>query len=142
VYTLAGKPLSSDFKSAAVNDRFVVLLKVNANKASGRIQTMIKDPVPAGFQIESVITPSQRDDAYTWLPELPHIDVVQAQDDALFAADLRYWGGYRDSEMLVAYVLRATTLGKYMPVQAVAENMYAADVYGVSAAHSMEVKAK
>lgn len=142
LYDLSGQALPTNLSSAQVHQRFVVLLHVSAERASGRVQTMIKDPVPAGFQIESVITPAQRDEAYRWLPELSRVDVVQVQDDALFAASLRNWGRYAEEDLLMAYVLRATTAGRYMPAQAIAEDMYNSDLYGASAAQSMAVRAR
>lgn len=139
-FDLKGGALPSDLKSVKVSDRIVVLLRAESSKASGQIQTMIKEPIPAGFQVESVITPSQQEIAYTWLPELSSVDVVQVQDDALFAAELRDWSPYSNDELRLAYVLRATTPGQYMPVQTVVEDMYAPTVYGVSAGRSLTVK--
>ncbi len=50
---------------------------------------MMKDPVPAGFQIESVISPSIRNESFDWLPALSYVDVTEVTDDAFFAASSR-----------------------------------------------------
>jgi uncharacterized protein YfaS (alpha-2-macroglobulin family) len=84
---------------------------------------MMKDPVPAGFQIESVISPSIRDESFDWLPELSYVDVTEITDDAFFAASLVDLD--RRNSMRVAYVIRATTPGTYLATQAVMEDMYA-----------------
>ena len=60
-----------EFKEAKVNDRYVVLLSGRKLGGSGyyfrKILAMIKDPVPAGFQIESVISPNNRTDSFKFL---------------------------------------------------------------------------
>ena len=118
----SGKAIAS-FKKAKVNERYVVLLRGSRQRGSDEIQVMMKDPVPAGFQIESVITPSIRNESFDWLPSLSYVDVTEVTDDAFFAANLVYLG--RRDEMRVAYVIRATTPGNYLATQAVMEDMYA-----------------
>ena len=118
----SGKAIAS-FKKAKVNERYVVLLRGSRQRGSDEIQVMMKDPVPAGFQIESVITPSIRNESFDWLPSLSYVDVTEVTDDAFFAANLVDLG--RRDEMRVAYVIRATTPGNYLATQAVMEDMYA-----------------
>ena len=90
---------------------------------------MIKDPVPAGFQIESIISPNNNTDSFEFLPELSYVNVTEINDDAFFAAN--FIRGTSNS-MNVAYVIRATTPGSYLATQAVMENMYAPKSFGTS----------
>ena len=117
-----GREIAS-FRKAKVNERYVVLLTGNRTRGGDELQVMMKDPVPAGFQIESVISPSIRDESFDWLPELSYVDVTEITDDAFFAASLVDLD--RRNSMRVAYVIRATTPGTYLATQAVMEDMYA-----------------
>jgi uncharacterized protein YfaS (alpha-2-macroglobulin family) len=117
-----GREIAS-FRKAKVNERYVILLTGNRTRGGDELQVMMKDPVPAGFQIESVISPSIRDESFDWLPELSYVDVTEITDDAFFAASLVDLD--RRNSMRVAYVIRATTPGTYLATQAVMEDMYA-----------------
>ena len=121
------------FKEAKVNDRYIVLLSGRKFGGSGyysrKILAMIKDPVPAGFQIESIISPNNNTDSFEFLPELSYVNVTEINDDAFFAAN--FIRGTSNS-MNVAYVIRATTPGSYLATQAVMENMYAPKSFGTS----------
>jgi len=117
------------FNKAKVNDRYVVLLTGKQNGSSKtRIQIMMIDPVPAGFQIESVISPNNRTDSFKFLPKLDYVNVTEMNDDAFFAAN--FING--SNPMNVAYVIRATTPGAYLATQAVMENMYAPESFGTA----------
>ena len=118
------------FRTARVNDRYVVVLRGSSAADGGRTQVMMKDPVPAGFQIESVITPYVREESFDWLPRLSDVDVTEINDDAFFAANLSNL--QRTDTMTVAYVIRATTPGAYLATQAVMEDMYAPERTGSS----------
>jgi len=118
------------FRKARVNERYVVVLRGSSATDMGRTQVMMKDPVPAGFQIESVITPYLREESFDWLPRLSDVDVTEINDDAFFAANLSYLR--RTDTMTVAYVIRATTPGAYLATQAVMEDMYAPESSGSS----------
>jgi uncharacterized protein YfaS (alpha-2-macroglobulin family) len=127
------------FSKARVNDRYVVVLSGSSAAYMGRTQVMMKDPVPAGFQIESVITPSMvRKGSFGWLPRLSVVDVTEINDDAFFAANLSSAPGAGSTDaccqttMTVAYVIRATTPGAYLATQAVMEDMYAPESTGSS----------
>jgi alpha-2-macroglobulin len=130
VYEFDTGLLIDRFRKAKVNDRYVVVLRGSGRYDMGQTQVMMKDPVPAGFQIESVITPSIRSESFDWLPQLTDVDVTEVNDDAFFAANLDYW--QRNDSMTVAYVIRATTPGTYLATQAVMEDMYAPQSSGSS----------
>ena len=120
------------FKEAKVNDRYIVLLSGGKFGGSGyysrKILAMIKDPVPAGFQIESIISPNNNTDSFEFLPRLSYVNVTEINDDAFFAANFIN----NNNRMNVAYVIRATTPGAYLATQAVMENMYAPKSFGTS----------
>lgn len=128
-----GQPIDQ-FTHARVNDRFIVFLSgsssANMNNTN-RTQVMLKDPVPAGFQIESVVTPGIREASFDWLPNLTRVDAIEVNDDMFFAANLMNLNR-SNGAMAVAYVIRATTPGTYLATQAVMEDMYAPENSGSS----------
>lgn len=82
---------------------------------------VIDDPLPAGFEIETVLS---NDDAkagpFKFLGELTGVDVQEARDDRYVAAtDLR-----GKESFAVAYVARAVTPGDYFLPAAEARDMY------------------
>lgn len=143
-FDLEGNKIADDWKTAHVNDRYVVVTSVVKNQNTNRMQILIMDPVPAGFEIETVLTQNTAKRDFPWIGDLTRVDVQEAHDDAFFAAHLMRWGRYNNKwgNVVVAYILRATTPGHYLPVSAVAENMYNAEIYGVSSARSLEVIAE
>lgn len=140
-FDLEGNKIAADWKIAHVNDRYIVVTSVFKNQQTGRMQVLIKDPVPAGFEIETVLTHKMAKRDFPWIEDLTRVDVQEAHDDAFFAAHMIRWGRYANKweKIVVAYILRATTPGHYLPASAVAENMYNTEVYGVSSARSLEV---
>lgn len=133
VCSLEGAWYPDGLDDAEVNERFIVLLTVDIAALAGRgpRQLMVVDPVPAGFQVESIIRPSDSAAQFPWLPRLSEADALEAQDVGFFAARLTepphrgYWWFNRwGDELNYAYVVRATTPGVYLANQAVAEDMY------------------
>jgi uncharacterized protein YfaS (alpha-2-macroglobulin family) len=104
------------------------------------------DPVPAGFQVESIIRSHQGPVQFPWLPSLSEADALEAQDVGFFAARLTeaphrgYWSYNRwGTELNYAYVVRATTPGVYLANQAVVEDMYDPATYASSGGHPVRV---
>lgn len=133
---------------ARINDRFMVMVDVTLNPIQNPSmrQLMIIDPMPAGFQIESIITDSIRNEWYPWLPVLTRADVKEAQDTGFFAARLitppRLLTGPRRARpktLRFAYIARATTAGEYLATQAVAEDMYDSTVRASSGGRPVQV---
>lgn len=133
VCSLEGERYRDGLNHARVNDRFIVLLnvKTSALQSDGARQLMIMDPVPAGFQIESVLSEEDRYHQFQWLPGMARADTQEIRDVGFFAARLTdsphrgFWSFSRSDDSLhFAYMVRATTPGQYLATQAVAEDMY------------------
>jgi uncharacterized protein YfaS (alpha-2-macroglobulin family) len=148
VCRLDGAWYPEGLNEAEVNERFVVLLKVDTEALAGRgpRQLMVVDPVPAGFQVESIIRSHQGPVQFPWLPSLSEADALEAQDVGFFAARLTeaphrgYWSYNRwGTELNYAYVVRATTPGVYLANQAVVEDMYDPATYASSGGHPVRV---
>jgi len=140
VYSLRGTPRTDSLNNAKRNDRFIVLLKVSPNQSqfSGVRQLMVSDPLPAGFQIESVITAKMREEQFSWIEELTGADIQEATDTGFFAARLTNY--YRDSsDLRLAYIVRATTPGQFLATQAIAQDMYDATLKGSSSGKPVRV---
>lgn len=129
-YTLDGKPL--DLAHMRLNDRFIISLKGTAARP-GSYQVGLTSLLPAGWEIESAIAPSDAapdradDDAhgeptpYAFLGPLTQTDSAAIRDDRL-TADLRF--DTRPPRLAlrgfqVAYIARATMPGHFIRPEAV-----------------------
>jgi len=100
-YTLDGKPV--DLASAtggkseiAQNDRFVAVLKVTSDEASGRV--LLVDHLPAGFEIENPRLVDSGDiKTLDWLKSTLRPDHTEFRDDR-FVAAFNLWGQTPSSE--------------------------------------------
>ncbi len=130
-WTLSGAP--ADLSNVKQNDRFIVSIKGGLENNIRR-DLVVLDLLPAGFEIESVIT-AQNDNAsgYGWLPGLTKSNVAEARDDrfvASFNVGSRHRATRRDQQpppkptYHVAYIVRAVTPGTYVIPATVAEDMY------------------
>lgn len=131
VLTIDGRP--ADLSAARQGDRFVVALTLSP-KRQARASYIIADLLPAGFEIEALLSQSDAGESgvYSFLGDLARTDVAEARDDRLVAAittSPRYAASSR-----VAYVVRAVTPGDFAIPGAVAEDMYAPDVFARSEA--------
>lgn len=120
---------AADLNSVQQNDRFVVVLSGTANDQ--RLHpAVIADLLPAGFEIETILNPSDaggrgNNGPYKWIGELTYPRIAEARDDRFVAAvDVR--GKQR---FTVAYVVRAITPGKFVMPGVVIEDMYRPGVY-------------
>ena len=156
-YTLEGKPI--DLKSAvggassvAQNDRFVVVVKIDAKDAGGRI--MLVDRLPAGFEIENPrIVDSGDVKSLEWLKTTRTPEHTEFRDDR-FVAAFDFFGSEgrnrnSDSERsepvktaTVAYLVRAVTPGTYVHPAATVEDMYRPDRYARTATGQLSVTTK
>lgn len=135
-YTLEGEPL--DPAKLRQNDRLLVVL-TGALTGQERRHSVIADPLPAAWEIESVI----RDEtAYSFLGPLSRPALEEARDDRFVAAiDL---GPREDTlpdeaeakpklhanEFRLAYLVRVVTPGQFTLPEAVVEDMYRPGVMG------------
>ena len=70
---------------------------------------MVDDPLPAGFEIETVLSPEDAKEPFKFLGELTGADVQESRDDRYIAAmDLE-----GNKPFALAYVARAVTPGDF-----------------------------
>ncbi len=162
-YTLDGKKV--DLKSATggaswvkQNDRFVVVVKVEAPVTGGRI--LLVDRLPAGFEIENPRLVESGDvKSFDWLETKVKPEHTEFRDDRFVAAfdffgrdsSRRRRNGDDDdssgnsepaSAATVAYMVRAVTPGVFLHPAATVEDMYRPDRYARTAAGKLTVVAK
>ena len=107
-------------------DRVIVL--VSGRSAQGRtVPLVIDDALPAGWEIETTLSPEDaKDGPFRFLGELTGVDVQEARDDRYIAAvDL---AGNRP--FAVAYVARAVTPGDFFLPAPEVRDMYRPSVNG------------
>ena len=166
-YTLDGKPL--DLKSLAggrsqlrQTERLVMVLKVEAKEAGGRI--LLVDRLPAGLEIENPRLVDSGDvKALEWLKGSLKPEHTEFRDDR-FVAAFNFFGadragrrnrGEADSDdaddqgasgpqttATVAYILRAVTPGSFVHPAATVEDMYRPERHARTAAGRLDVTAK
>jgi uncharacterized protein YfaS (alpha-2-macroglobulin family) len=120
------------------NDRFVVVLKVTTtNDWPSRI--LITDLLPAGFEIDNPgLVNSAELSNFDWLGEIQPAH-VEFRSDRFVAAIDRAAGD--ESEITLAYVVRAVSPGTYDQPGANVEDMYRPQFFARSATGRVEVQA-
>ena len=106
------------------NDRFVVVLTLAADSL-GSGQYAVADPLPGGFEIENPDLTGDASSDYAWLK----VDTpahVEARTDEYVAA-FRYPGDTTSPGFSTAYMVRATSPGKFVLPGATIEDMYRPD---------------
>jgi len=106
-------------------DRMVI--RVSGRSNQGRtVPLVIDDALPAGFEIETVLSPEDaKDGPFKFLGELSQTDAQEMRDDRYVAAfDLQ--GG---KTYAVAYVVRAVTPGSFYLPGPEARDMYRPNVF-------------
>ena len=106
-------------------DRMVI--RVSGRSNQGRTTPLvIDDALPAGFEIETVLSPEDaKDGPFKFLGELSQTDAQEMRDDRYVAAfDLA--GG---QPYAVAYVVRAVTPGSFFLPGSEARDMYRPGVF-------------
>ena len=138
IATRDGRP--ADLAAARHNDRFVVILTGGAQM--NRLHpAVIADLLPAGFEIETVLTPEDgatrgNSGPYAWIGEISRPRIAEAHDDRFVAALDLY-----QNRFTLAYVVRAVTPGEFVLPGAVIEDMYRPGVVGRSAALRVKIAA-
>jgi uncharacterized protein YfaS (alpha-2-macroglobulin family) len=129
LFTTGGDPV--DLGRVRQGDRLIVALDL-APERERPAQYAVTDLLPAGFEIEAVLTPSDASTTgpYRFLGRVDRADIAEARDDRFVAAlDMR-----DTEERRFAYVVRAVTPGDFAFPGAVAEDMYRPSVTATSAA--------
>jgi len=127
----------ADIRKARQTDLFVVVIKGTRSDTAQAAQTLVVDPLPAGFEIETATVSKGRSTAdYSWLPELTEATYTEERDDRFVAAlDLKS----RVSDFTLAYVARAVTAGEFTYPAVVVEDMYEPETRGRTAMGKLTV---
>lgn len=119
---------AADLNAIRQGDRVVIVLSGQPDGAR-TYPTVLVDLLPAGLEIETVLTPqdgqgamqydgTRRDGPFAWIGEITYTQVSEARDDRYVAsANLR--GQFR-----YAYVARAVSPGRYTMPAVQVEDMY------------------
>ncbi|HRK65673.1 MAG TPA: hypothetical protein PLN53_14860, partial [Terricaulis sp.] len=141
VYRLDGS--SADLANLRQGDRVVVVISGQPEGAR-TYPTVLVDLLPAGLEIESLLTPedgvgetrwdgSRRDGAFAWIGQITYTQVAESRDDRFVAsADLR--GNFR-----YAYIARAVTPGRYTLPAAQVEDMYRPGVMARTSTNTIRI---
>lgn len=126
IFTRDGKP--ADLESTQQNDQFVVMIS-GAPTDKRMHPAVITDLLPAGFEIEAVLTPedgagAQNSGPYKWVGKISEPKIAEARDDRFIAAIDLY-----QSRFTLAYVVRAVSPGSFTLPGAVIEDMYRPGVF-------------
>lgn len=105
-------------------ERFVIRLEARAASRNDAMW-VISDLLPAGVEIETILTSADAGDTgpFGWLGELTDVDMTEARDDR-FVASWRTQSRSSDQTRRLAYVVRATTRGDFVFPGAHLEDMY------------------
>jgi uncharacterized protein YfaS (alpha-2-macroglobulin family) len=141
-----GKPV--DFGHLQQNTRLVVHLSGKADDTAYH-QTMLVDPLPAGFEIERVVQPSTDDNAngLPWLGTVTPTRIAEKRDDRFMAAIDLSRVGWDDDKLVVnpafnvAYVVRVVSPGTFVLPAASIRDMYRPDVQARGSVGSVTVEA-
>ncbi len=175
-YTLQGEKvdlasLGGGTGTVKQNDRFVAVVKIESDVASGRV--LLVDRLPAGLQIENPRLVDSGDiGALDWLKSAQKPEHTEFRDDRFVAAFNLSGNNKSSSEAdtaseaegeakteegaaeqgkpstsvassaTVAYIVRAVTTGTYMHPAATIEDMYRPQRYARTAAGTLTVTAK
>jgi uncharacterized protein YfaS (alpha-2-macroglobulin family) len=114
-------------------------------------QSMLVDPLPAGFEIERVVAPSTESEAngLPWLGDITRTRTAEKRDDRFMAAiDLGGRPDFDGGEMHkptsgfnIAYVVRVVSPGHFVLPAASIRDMYRPDVQARGAVGAIDVEA-
>ena len=124
LYSLTGEKLSAD--GLKKGDRAIIHIEADA-KFSVDSMVVLADLLPAGLEIETVLTPNDSGNTgrFKFLGELTRFDMQEARDDRFIASSRRrYWRRNKESDFSAAYIVRAVTTGTFAFPGAVIEDMY------------------
>ena len=141
IYTMDGE--RADLTSVDQGTKLIVKVEFSSQHYVRR-QTVLADLLPAGMEIEKILTPEDaarrcrwcdedsEDDQgpYSFLGELSYFQTKEMRDDRMVAA----LETYREDTYTIAYIVRAVTPGDFVWPGAVVENMYKPQEQSVSKA--------
>ncbi|MFI4986406.1 MAG: alpha-2-macroglobulin [Alphaproteobacteria bacterium] len=126
------------------NDRFVITLSGNATDKFEH-DAVVVNLLPAGWEIESIVKPSEGDNAeFAWL-KVTTVRMKEARDDRFVAAVTfgrqSRWA-LEDNKFQAAFIVRATIPGSYALPAASIEDMYRPALHARTAMGTTVVTAK
>jgi|GEM_PF-27543 len=125
----------ADLSNVHQNDRFVVVLTMTAT-VLGSGQYVVADPLPAGFEIENPdLSASQGVADLSWLSVTSPTHVESRTDQ--YVAAFRYVDDTQN--FATAYMVRATSPGKFVMPGATIEDMYRPEFRANTAASSIAI---
>jgi uncharacterized protein YfaS (alpha-2-macroglobulin family) len=143
-----------DLAAVKQNDRLVVHLSGGSGDNAYH-QSILADMLPAGWEIESVVHPSEENDdnGFPWLGKITATKSAEKRDDRFVAAlDLgaannqRFYGNAGDDtdpkSFNLAYVVRAVTPGQFVLPAAVLQDMYRPPVMARTDAGTVKITGK
>ncbi|HWB45361.1 MAG TPA: alpha-2-macroglobulin [Hyphomicrobiaceae bacterium] len=148
-YTLDGKKVDMQSGQGGLghlkqNDRLVVVLKVGATNAGGRI--LLVDRLPAGLEIENPRLVDSGDvKTLTWLKSAIAPEHTEFRDDRFVAAFNFFSASGQNngaSEASVAYIVRAVTPGTFIHPAATVEDMYRPDRFARTDSGRLQITAE
>jgi uncharacterized protein YfaS (alpha-2-macroglobulin family) len=143
--TLEGHP--ANLRALRQNERVIVSLS-GRNVEGGYHEVALLDLLPAGFEIESVLTEDTAK-SFPFLPKPSETRIAEARDDRFFASlslgkrtysvwwedkDERYYNTFN-----VAYIVRAVTPGSFALPAVHVSDMYAPRVHARSAMGRVDI---
>ena len=145
--TLEGRP--ANLRTLRQNERLIVSLS-GRNIEGGYHEVALLDLLPAGFEIETVLTEDTAK-SFGFLPQISETRIAEARDDRFFASlslgrrtYRSWWDSDEDMKQAinsfhVAYIVRAVTPGSYALPAANVSDMYAPRIYGRTAMGRIEI---
>lgn len=120
--------------------RAIVLVEARS-KFTADSMIVIADLLPAGLEIETLLTPSDTDEegAFAFLGELSDFDMQEARDDRFIASDRRTRYDREGNKFRAAYIVRAVTEGSFAFPGAVIEDMYRPARVGTSGYGQLDI---
>ena len=123
IYDMSGKALTAD--QMQKGERAIIHIEAKSKFTTDKM-IIIADLLPAGLEIESVLSPEDagKDGRFKFIGKLSEFDMQEARDDRFIASDRRTRWDRDSNQFSAAYIVRAVTTGTYAFPGAVIEDMY------------------
>lgn len=134
IWNTDGTP--ADLTSISQGDRLIIAIEI-ANPEQRRAPLIVADLLPAGFEIEAIVQPSEagQNGVYSWLGNIDTARLQEARDDRYVAA-IEVYGSRTER---YAYSVRAVTAGSFTIPGVEVEDMYRTDVFARTSAGRVEI---
>ena len=144
-----GRPARPTCGALRQNERLIVSIS-GRNLEGGYHEVALLDLLPAGFEIETVLT-EEKAKPFGFLPKLTETRIAEGRDDRFFASfnlGRRTYRSWWDSDeelkrsdrlYHVAYIVRAVTPGSFALPATNVSDMYAPRIHGRTAMGRVEI---